>query len=159
MKEVKNLISSVISSEVIDFKLDYDDVKIKVKSNTGNKTKQNVKSILNKNKLSLLCNNDIENKETTRFIKNETLSMKVTTNIVVKSPFIGTFFLPSINTSNCIKVGGKIRKGDLLCLVESLKLFNELKSEISGEIIKIFLKEGSPVGFGEPLFIVNSDLL
>ena len=76
--------------------------------------------------------------------------------IIVKSPIIGTFYRkPSPDKSVFVEVGSTIAKGDVLCVIEAMKLFNEIESEISGKIIKILVDDMSPVEFDQPLFLVD----
>lgn len=75
---------------------------------------------------------------------------------VIKSPFVGTFYRSS-NPSNppFVEVGSKIKKGQSLCIVEAMKLMNEIESEIDGEVVAILVENGKPVEFGSPLFIIK----
>ncbi|WP_284651102.1 acetyl-CoA carboxylase biotin carboxyl carrier protein [Flavobacterium terrisoli] len=76
--------------------------------------------------------------------------------ITIKSPMIGTFYRkPSPDKAVFVEVGGTIQKGDVLCVVEAMKLFNEIESEISGKIVKILVDDMSPVEFDQPLFLVD----
>jgi len=75
---------------------------------------------------------------------------------VIKSPMVGTFYRSSSPTSPpFIEVGDEVRKGDVLCIIEAMKLMNEIDSEISGKIVKILPENGKPVEFGEPLFEID----
>jgi acetyl-CoA carboxylase biotin carboxyl carrier protein len=77
--------------------------------------------------------------------------------ITIKSPMIGTFFRkPSPDKKVFIEVGDIINEGDVLCVVEAMKLFNEIESEISGKIVKILVDDSSPVEFDQPLFLVET---
>ena len=76
--------------------------------------------------------------------------------ITIKSPMIGTFYRkPAPDKPMFVEVGTSIGKGDVLCVVEAMKLFNEIESEISGKIIKILVDDMSPVEFDQPLFLVD----
>jgi acetyl-CoA carboxylase biotin carboxyl carrier protein len=76
--------------------------------------------------------------------------------ITIKSPMIGTFYRkPSPDKPVFVEVGGSIQKGDVLCVVEAMKLFNEIEAEISGKIVKILVDDMSPVEFDQPLFLVD----
>jgi acetyl-CoA carboxylase biotin carboxyl carrier protein len=76
---------------------------------------------------------------------------------VIKSPFVGTFYRSS-NPSNppFVEVGSKIKKGQSLCIVEAMKLMNEIESEVEGEVVAILVENGKPVEFGTPLFIIKT---
>ena len=76
--------------------------------------------------------------------------------ITIKSPIIGTFYRkPSPDKPVFVEVGSSIGKGDVLCVIEAMKLFNEIESEISGKIVKILVDDMSPVEFDQPLFLVD----
>lgn len=76
--------------------------------------------------------------------------------ITIKSPMIGTFYRkPSPDKPVFVEVGTSISKGDVLCVVEAMKLFNEIEAEISGKIVKILVDDMSPVEFDQPLFLVD----
>lgn len=76
--------------------------------------------------------------------------------ITIKSPMIGTFYRkPAPDKPPFAEVGATINKGDVLCVVEAMKLFNEIESEISGKIVKILVDDMSPVEFDQPLFLVD----
>ncbi len=76
--------------------------------------------------------------------------------ITIKSPIIGTFYRkPSPDKPMFTEVGSTIAKGDVLCVIEAMKLFNEIESEVSGKIVKILVDDMSPVEFDQPLFLVD----
>ncbi|MFM2229564.1 MAG: Biotin carboxyl carrier protein of acetyl-CoA carboxylase [Bacteroidota bacterium] len=76
--------------------------------------------------------------------------------ITIKSPMIGTFYRkPAPDKPAFVEVGTAIGKGDVLCVVEAMKLFNEIESEVSGKIVKILVDDMSPVEFDQPLFLVD----
>ena len=76
--------------------------------------------------------------------------------ITVKSPMIGTFYRkPSPDKDAFINVGDEIKPGDVLCVVEAMKLFNEIESEVSGKIVKVLADDSSPVEYDQPLFLVD----
>ncbi|MDF0714884.1 acetyl-CoA carboxylase biotin carboxyl carrier protein [Muricauda sp. 334s03] len=76
--------------------------------------------------------------------------------ITVKSPIIGTFYRkPSPDKPPFVEVGSSINKGDVLCVIEAMKLFNDIESEVSGKIVKILVDDSSPVEFDQPLFLVD----
>ena len=74
----------------------------------------------------------------------------------IVSPLPGTFYRkPSPEKDVFIEVGDTVREGDVLCVVEAMKLFNEIESEVSGKIVKILVDDSSPVEFDQPLFLVE----
>ena len=76
--------------------------------------------------------------------------------ITIKSPMIGTLYRkPAPDKPMFVEVGSTINKGDVVCVVEAMKLFNEIESEISGKIVKVLVDDSSPVEFDHPLFLVD----
>lgn len=76
--------------------------------------------------------------------------------ITVKSPMIGTFYRsPSPDQDAFVKVGDEIAPGDVICIVEAMKLFNEIESEVSGKIVKVLVDDQSPIEYDQPLFLVD----
>lgn len=75
---------------------------------------------------------------------------------VVKSPMVGTFYLkPSPTSEPYVTVGKKVKKGEVLCIVEAMKLMNEIESEFDGEILEILVNDGEVVEYGKPLFKIK----
>jgi len=76
--------------------------------------------------------------------------------ITIKSPIIGTFYRkPSPDKPSFVEVGTTIGQGDVLCVIEAMKLFNDIESEVSGKIVKVLVEDSSPVEFDQPLFLVD----
>jgi len=76
--------------------------------------------------------------------------------ITVKSPMIGTFYRSSSpDKPSFVNVGDDIKQGDVLCIIEAMKLFNEIESEMSGKIVKVLVDDASPVEYDQPLFLVE----
>lgn len=76
--------------------------------------------------------------------------------VKVLSPFVGTFYrAPSPEADSYVKEGQHIKKGDVLCIVEAMKLMNEIESEVSGKVVSILAENGQPVEYGEPLFVID----
>ena len=76
--------------------------------------------------------------------------------VTIKSPMIGTFYRkPAPDKPMFVEVGSTISKGDVVCVVEAMKLFNEIESEVSGKIVKVLVDNASPVDYDQPLFLVD----
>ena len=72
---------------------------------------------------------------------------------IVKSPMVGTFYMkPSPDSEPYVEVGKQVKKGDILCIIEAMKLMNEIESEFTGEVKEILVKDGEMVEYGKPLF-------
>jgi acetyl-CoA carboxylase biotin carboxyl carrier protein len=76
--------------------------------------------------------------------------------ITITSPIVGTFYMaPSPEAAPFVEIGSRVKKGQVLCIVEAMKLMNEIESEIDGTIIKALVENGQPVEYGEPLFLIE----
>jgi len=76
--------------------------------------------------------------------------------VTVKSPMIGTFYRASAPDKDAfVNVGDSIKPGKVICIVEAMKLFNEIESEVSGSIVKVLIDDASPVEYDQPLFLVD----
>ena len=76
--------------------------------------------------------------------------------IEIKAPMVGTFYhAPAPGAKPFVEVGDEIQPGDVVCIIEAMKLMNEIKAEIGGKIVKVLVENGAPVEFGEPLFLVK----
>ena len=76
--------------------------------------------------------------------------------ITIKSPMIGTFYRrPSPDKPNFLEVGDEVSPGKVVCIIEAMKLFNEIESEVSGKVVKILVEDSSPVEYDQPLFLVE----
>ena len=75
---------------------------------------------------------------------------------VVKSPMVGAFYSKSSpNAEPFVKVGSKVKKGDTLCIIEAMKLMNEIESEFDGEVVEILVKDEEMVEYGQPIFVIK----
>lgn len=76
--------------------------------------------------------------------------------LTIKSPMIGTFYRrPSPDKPNLVEVGSEVQPGKVVCIIEAMKLFNEIESEIKGKVVKILVDDASPVEYDQPLFLVE----
>lgn len=74
----------------------------------------------------------------------------------VMSPFVGTFYAsPSPSAPKYVEVGARVKKGDVLCIIEAMKIMNEIEAEFPGKIVSILVKDGQPVQYGQPLFQIE----
>lgn len=81
----------------------------------------------------------------------------VESGVTVKSPMIGTFYQsPSPDKPAFVKEGDMVKKGQVLCIIEAMKLFNEIESEVSGKLVKILVPNATPVEYDQPLFLIEA---
>ena len=153
LKEIQNLIKFVSNSGVAEVKLEMDDVKITIKT-TVEGTSPEI-TYLQQAPIAQAA----PQAAPAPVAATPVAAAPVAENsnyITVKSPMIGTFYRkPSPDKPMFVEVGSTISKGDTLCVIEAMKLFNEIESEVSGKIVKILVDDMSPVEFDQPLFIVD----
>ena len=152
LKEIQNLIKFVANSGVAEVKLEMDDVKITIRTTLeGNVSETTyVQQMPAQPALQqAVAPQQVAPAAAPAVVEN-------THYITIKSPIIGTFYRkPSPDKPMFVEVGSSIGKGDVLCVIEAMKLFNEIESEISGKIVKILVDDMSPVEFDQPLFLVD----
>ena len=155
LKEIQNLIKFVANSGVAEVKLETGDVKITIRTTLEGSTETTyVQQMPAQNMLQqAVAPQQIAPVAQTPTAPAADENAKY---ITVKSPIIGTFYRkPSPDKPMFVEVGSTIGKGDVLCVIEAMKLFNEIESEISGKIVKILVDDMSPVEFDQPLFLVD----
>ena len=152
LKEIQNLIKFVSNSGVAEVKLEMDDVKITIRTTLEGNT-HDVTYVQQAPMQQALpqAAPAIAPVATTPAASDENSKY-----VTIKSPIIGTFYRkPAPDKPMFVEVGSTIGKGDVLCVIEAMKLFNEIESEISGKIVKILVDDSSPVEFDQPLFLVD----
>ena len=147
LKEIQNLIKFVAKSGASEVKLEMDDVKITIRTGSDNET-------------TIVQQVPVQAAAPVAAAPEAPAATAPTTDdskyITVKSPIIGTFYRkPAPDKPVFVEVGTEIKEGDVLCVIEAMKLFNEIESEISGTIVKVLVDDSSPVEFDQPLFLVD----
>tara|TARA_B100000963_G_scaffold297131_1_gene268465 strand:+ start:8388 stop:8867 length:480 start_codon:yes stop_codon:yes gene_type:complete len=156
IKEIKNLIKFVSLSNISEVKLKLREFKITIKTdNKKTSTKVNSPSLSKDDLLNIVDDNLLDqNQDELVAFEEKKSNEKFTT---IKSPIIGTFYRkPSPEKDVFVDVGSQIKRGDTLCVIEAMKLFNEIESDVDGKIVKILVDDSSPVEFDQPLFLVDT---
>jgi acetyl-CoA carboxylase biotin carboxyl carrier protein len=150
IKEIQNLIKFVAKSGASEVKLEMEDIKITIKTGTETTIVQ-AASMATAPQVAAAATAQSD-ADTVTVIKADDDSKY----LIVKSPIIGTFYRkPSPDKSNFVEVGTEISAGDIVCVIEAMKLFNEIESEVSGKIVKVLVDDSSPVEYDQPLFLVD----
>lgn len=147
-EKIKQLMEDMGNSKLTAIDIDFPDgTKIRMK-----KEEKQVVTVTENTAMENLSTKEIKKVETSE----EKQEKKVEDGNIVKSPMVGTFYLkPSPNSNPYVQVGQKVKKGDVLCIVEAMKLMNEIESEWDGEIKEILVKDEEPVEYGKPLFVIK----
>ncbi|MGC1205085.1 MAG: acetyl-CoA carboxylase biotin carboxyl carrier protein [Flavobacteriaceae bacterium] len=157
IKEIQNLIKFVAKSGASKVKLEMDDIKITIR--TG--SEQSDTTIVHQvpaTQMPQITQAATQPAATEAPVAASTsaATSEDSKYITIKSPIIGTFYRkPAPDKPLFVEVGQTISEGDVLCVIEAMKLFNEIESEVSGRIVKILVDDSSPVEFDQPLFLVD----
>ena len=156
LKEIQNLIKFVAKSGASEVKLEMDDVKITIRTGKESDAKQVQQlTVPVQMPTAPAAPLPVAAPAPAEAPKAEAPA-EDSKYITIKSPIIGTFYRrPSPDKPIFAEVGQSIAEGDVLCIIEAMKLFNEIESEVSGKIVKILVDDASPVEFDQPLFLVD----
>jgi len=155
LKDIQNLIKFVAKSGASEVKLETDDVKITIK--TGSDTETTIVQQVPMGAQMPHMQMPAPAPQPAAPVEAAPVaSTEDSKYVTIKSPIIGTFYRkPSPDKPLFVEVGQTIAEGDVLCIIEAMKLFNEIESEVSGKIVKILVDDSSPVEFDQPLFLVD----
>lgn len=145
-EKIKKLMDDMSESKLADINIEFPD-------GTKISMKKEMKTIVNE---TLVKESNVPKeciKLETPIIKEEP---KIKEGNLVTSPMVGNFYTkPSPNSEPYVHIGKRVKKGDVLCIIEAMKLMNEIESEFDGEIVEILAEDGKPVEYGKPLFRIK----
>ena len=166
IKDIQELIKFVAKSGATEVDLEIDNVKISIKSpamKAGKVIEPAVaivpeipvgSTVMTASPQITPITDITDAKEETK--RDNVVTEDTSNYITIKSPMIGTFYRkPSPDKDAFTNVGDEIKPGDVLCVVEAMKLFNEIESEVSGKIVKVLAEDATPVEYDQPLFLVD----
>ncbi|HBK72382.1 MAG TPA: acetyl-CoA carboxylase, biotin carboxyl carrier protein [Flavobacteriaceae bacterium] len=152
LKDIQNLIKFVSKSGASEVKLEMEDVKITIRTGSAKTETTTIVQQAPIASVPVVAPQEIVPVKETVKEASEEASKYVT----IKSPIIGTFYRRSSPDKPLfVEVGSTINVDDTVCIIEAMKLFNEIESEISGKIVKILVEDATPVEFDQPLFLVD----
>ena len=155
IREIQNLIKFVAKSGATEVKLEMDDFKITIKTTSEGTESTYVQHVPVAQPVQQVAAPTpvAANAPAIPAAPAEEDNSKY---VVIKSTMIGTLYRkPAPDKAPFVEVGSTISKGDVVCVVEAMKLFNEIEAEISGKIVKVLVDDSSPVEFDQPLFLVD----
>ncbi len=148
--EIESIIKILSQSDVTEFELDRNGVKLKL---SRNQLRQNHQTVSSVNHTSMEEIPDISTK------KEIATASIPDTYVKVESPIVGTFYRrPNPESEPFVTEGQVVQKGDTLCIVEAMKIMNEIEAPIKGRIVKILLEDLEVVEYGEILFVMDSNV-
>lgn len=160
IKEIQSLIKFVAKSGASEVKLEMEDIKITIRTGAAGFTSEPTTYMqqipMGHNPMMHQVPTAVSEESTSVEIAAKAEQDEDAKYITIKSPIIGTFYRKSSPDKPVfVEVGSTINKGDVLCVIEAMKLFNDIESEVSGKIVKILVDDSSPVEFDQPLFLVD----
>ena len=172
LEEIQELIKFVAKSGATEVDLEMEGVKISIKSppkkRRGEKddtttiiqhaAPQTIPSQVITSQIPLVKSENLESDNANENSQNENPKIEKDENkyITIKSSMIGTFYRsPSPEKPSFVNIGDNIKKGDTICIIEAMKLFNEIESEIEGKVIKVLVDDANPVEFEQDLFLID----
>ena len=143
-KQIQQLIKFVARTGVSEVNIENSNIKINIKGNTNDSDQTQI--------VQQPVVQEPQQVESVKAFESNDDSNYHT----IKSPIIGTFYRkPSPDKDNFVEIGDQISEGQTLCVIEAMKLFNEIESDISGKIVKVLVDDSTPVEFDQPLFLVE----
>ncbi|MEM6720291.1 MAG: acetyl-CoA carboxylase biotin carboxyl carrier protein [Bacteroidota bacterium] len=161
LKEIQSLIKFVAKSGASEVKLEMEDVKITIKTGSGD-SKGEMTTVVQQIPMAGIPQQPAApvpvpaQPAAPAATEAPAPASDDSKYVTIKSPIIGTFYRkPSPDKPAFVEVGDSISEGSVLCVIEAMKLFNEIESEVSGKIVKVLVDDSSPVEFDQPLFLVD----
>ena len=154
LKDIQELIKFVAKSGATEVDLEIDNIKISIKSPAKKKRGETdeITNIIQQPTSSVMVAPVVANSPISTMPDVDENANYIT----IKSSMIGTFYRSSSpENPSFVNVGDIIKEGDTLCIIEAMKLFNEIESEVSGKIIKVLVDDTTPIEFDQPLFLVD----
>jgi len=159
-KQIQELINMVNDSNIGEVTIEQKEFKITIRQKEEQITQlvtssstMNYPSLPQQNQPMALGN---PNPVTAAAPQNPATANNTTNTVTIKSPMIGTFYRrPSPDKPIFVEIGDEVTPGKVVCIIEAMKLFNEIESEVKGKIVKILVEDASPVEYDQPLFLVE----
>jgi acetyl-CoA carboxylase biotin carboxyl carrier protein len=159
IKEVKDLIHEILQSDISEFELEHTGTRVKLRRGfasaegaTASDAHVNFRPVLSVRESAVSAGVGIAPSALSRgeFPVEEGLH-------IITSPIVGTFYRsPAPTAEPYVRIGSKIEPGTMLCIVEAMKLMNEIPSDVAGEVVEIYVENGQPVEYGQKLFAIRS---
>ncbi|MBI3754653.1 MAG: acetyl-CoA carboxylase biotin carboxyl carrier protein [Deltaproteobacteria bacterium] len=148
-KEIEDIVKFIRDTDIVEFELERPNGKVRIKRGIARPDAAEVKPAAAAPIITAPEQKPEEQKAEKEAAKSEKTKH-------ITSPMVGTFYRsPSPDTQSFIEVGSTVKKGQIVCIVEAMKLMNEIESEFNGKIVSILIENGQPVEYGEPLFVVE----
>ncbi|AIY05311.1 acetyl-CoA carboxylase biotin carboxyl carrier protein subunit [Planococcus sp. PAMC 21323] len=165
IQEIREIIKLVDGSSIDEFSYEFEGVKVKMKKNGTGQTQQTSSSTDQTTQVQKAVETNApaptKEPEVETLVSTESPEISPENNVdfhKILSPMVGTFYeSPSPDEAAYVQVGTKVSADHVVCIVEAMKLFNEIEAEVDGEIAEILVKDGQLVEYGQPLFLVKAN--
>ncbi len=159
LKELKEILELLDEKEIAEFELEEEGIKLRIRKSAGAPPQVVATVATPAGPPSQAASPPPPGPEAAAAIAGPSADDAVAAGLfVVKSPIVGTFYrAPDPTSAPFVNVGDKVRVGQVLCIIEAMKLMNEIEAEVAGEIVKIQHESGQPVQYGEPLFVLRPE--
>ncbi len=153
---IKKLIKIVEQSEVTEFSVQEGDLKVKISKNSGNIQNVSFQPITEMSRPAVVPPNS-SGANSGSEISVPVSEQKKSNTHEIKSPIVGTFYrAPAPDADPYVQVGDNVSTGSVLCIVEAMKLMNEIECDVNGKIVKILVENATPVEYNQPLFLIET---
>ena len=154
-KQIQQLIKFVSKTDVAEVNIENNNFKINIKGNSKSNPEP-VTQIIQQAPTVTPTIQPVQPEPVQKSVSTSNKETDFDNYHIIKSPIIGTFYRkPSPDKDVFVNVGDTVGEGDVLCVIEAMKLFNEIESDVSGKIVKILVEDASPVEFDQPLFLIE----
>ena len=154
-KQIQQLIKFVSKTDVAEVNIENNNFKINIKGNSKSNSEP-VTQIIQQAPTVTPTIQPVQPEPVQKSVPTSNKDTNSDNYRTIKSPIIGTFYRkPSPDKDVFVNVGDTVGEGDVLCVIEAMKLFNEIESDVSGKIVKILVEDASPVEFDQPLFLIE----
>lgn len=145
LEELKEIIGVLDGTDITELQIEKDGIKIKIKRDRFAGHFETKREFIKEPSL------------VAGFMQSDDVSIPKKDTFTVTSPIVGTFFRASSpDAEPFVEIGSRVRKGQVLCIIEAMKLMNEIESEVDGTVVRILVDNNQPVEYGEPLFIIDT---
>ena len=156
LRDIQNLIKFVAKSGASEVKLEMEDIKITIKTGSEKTETTIVQHAAPTSNLPLVQSAPSVAPSAPAAVTQNSVAPAANNYKEITSPIIGTFYRkPAPDKPVFVEVGDVVSEDTVVCMVEAMKLFNEIEAEISGKIVKILVEDGTPIEYGQPLFLVD----
>ena len=149
LEKIEKLITLMGSANIAELEIKDADTNIRISAHKNNNAPANANQ-------DTYADAQTTTKQSTEIDKTDTQENALSNSHIIKSPMVGTFYAASSpDVPPFVKCGQQINKGDTVCILEAMKIMNQIESDFSGTIVEILVKDGDPVEFDQPIFVIN----